>query len=117
MSLKHVLLQGREKIPGKDNEAMKGLKLEKYESLFPRVYRTKGVVHMDILENLAAHSVLTGCAIIFEMTVSPSLFIKSSIYACRADMYQMINHLHQKKLGLIDPLRSNMKRIFELLKS
>ena len=54
MSLKHVLLQGREKIPGKDNEAMKGLKLEKYESLFPRVYRTKGVVHMDILENLAA---------------------------------------------------------------
>ena len=62
------------------------------------------------------HSVLTGCVIIFEMTVTPSLFIKSSIYTCRTDMYQMINHLHQKNLGLIDPLRSYMKRIFELLK-
>ena len=63
------------------------------------------------------HSVLTGCVTIFEMTVTPSLFIKSSIYTCRTDMYQMINHLHQKKLGLIDPLRSYMKRIYELLKS
>ena len=63
------------------------------------------------------HSVLTGCVIIFQMTVTPSLFIKSSIFTCRTDIRQMINHLHQKNLGLIDPLRSYMKRIFELLKS
>ena len=66
---------------------------------------------------VAYHSVLTVCVIIFEMTVTPSLFIKSSIYTCRTDMYQMTNHLPQKHLGLIDPLRSYMKRIFELLKS
>ena len=63
------------------------------------------------------HSVLKGCVIIFEMTVTLSLFIKSSIYACRTDIYQLINHLHQKNLDLIDPLRSYIKRIFELLKS
>ena len=34
------------------------------------------------------------------MTVTPLLFIKSSIYTCRTDMCQMINHLHQKNLVL-----------------
>ena len=64
-----------------------------------------------------AHSVLTGCVIIFEMTITPSLFIKSSIYTYRTDMYQMIKSSSPKNLGLIDPLIICMKRIFELLKS
>ena len=33
---------------------------------------------------------------IFEMHVTPSLNIKSSIYTCRTDMYQIIRHLYQK---------------------
>ena len=75
--------------------------------------------NMPALKDLLGgkHSVLTGCVIIFEMTVTLSLFIKSFIYTCRIDMHQMINHLHQKNISLIDPLRSYMKRIFELLKS
>ena len=63
------------------------------------------------------HSVLTGCMIIFEMRVNPSLFIKSSIYTCRIDICQTIKHIHPKKSGPIDLLRSYMKRIFKLLES
>ena len=39
----------------------------------------------ESIDLLTKHSVLTGCVIIFEMTVTPSLFIKSSIYTCRTD--------------------------------
>ena len=67
---------------------------------------------MDLHENLSytIHSVLTGCVIIFEMSVSPSLFIKLSIYTCRTDMCQIIMHIHQKITGQIDILKSYMKR-------
>ena len=49
------------------------------------------------------HSVLTGCVIIFEMTVTPSLFVKSSIYTCRIDMYPMIKN--RFALSLLLPTR------------
>ena len=48
-----------------------------------------------------AHSVLTGCVAIFEIPVTPSLFIKSSFYTCRIDMCQMIKHLRQKNQALL----------------
>ena len=53
----------------------------------------------------------------FEMPVTPSLFIKSPIYTHRIDMCQTIKHIHPKKSGPIDLLRSYMKRIFKLLES
>ena len=55
------------------------------------------------------HSVLTGCMIIFEIPVTLSLFIKSSIDTCRTDMCQIIKHLHQKISGRIDLLKSTWK--------
>ena len=64
------------------------------------------------------HCVLTGCVIIFEMTVTPSLFIKSPIYTCRADMCQMINHLHQKKCRSncsIEKLHETNYRVIEVV--
>ena len=54
----------------------------------------------------------------FEMTVTPSLFIKSFIYTCRTDMYQMINHLHQKKIRSnrsIEKLHETNFRVIEIL--
>ena len=77
-------------------------------------YPNMAIIQFTILATF--HSVLTGCVIIFEMSVTPLLFIKSSIYTCRTDMCQMIKHLRQKNSGPIDILRSYMKRIFKLLK-
>ena len=80
---------------------------------------TVNVKHKEASPNInnlgSPHSVLTGCVIIFEMPVTPSLFIKSSIYTCRTDMCQIIKHLHQKVSGQIDLLKSYMNRIFKLL--
>ena len=69
------------------------------------------------VSNYLDHSVSTGCVINFEMPVTLSPFIKSSIYTCRTYICQMIKHLHQKNSGPIDLLRSYMKRIFKLLES
>ena len=81
------------------------------EAAFKNTQKT----HNDIKSK--GHSVLTGCVIIFEMSVTPSPIIKSSINTRRTDMGQMIKHLRQKNSGTIDILRSYMKRIFKLLKS
>ena len=51
------------------------------------------------------------------MSVTLSLFVKSSIYTCSTDMYKMINHLHQKYSGLIDPfekLHETKIRVIEI---
>ena len=39
---------------------------------------------------------LAGTSLVVYWCASHSIFIKSSIYTCRTDMYQMMNHLHQK---------------------
>ena len=73
--------------------------------------------YIGLWDKRGSHSVLTGCVIVFEMPVTLSLFIKSSIYTCRTDMCQMLKHLHLKNSGPIELLRSYMKRIFKLLYS
>ena len=81
------------------------------------LYRVPLLCPKKTIWECTLHSVLIGYVIIFEMPVTPSLLIKSSIYTCRIDMRQIIKHIQPKKI------RSNRSAVklhetnFKLLES